>query len=355
MSAGCAPRTASSLGPTPQELGDPTATSAASPNGCPFVREVEFPVITNARFFSSFGAPRDAGARWHTGVDIEAPAMTPVVAAGDGIVSTVHRDPAECCWVEITHGDGWVSMYLHLANDIPGGERNAWVGIRADLEEGDPIAAGEVLGWVGDSGNAEGGTPHLHFELRTPGGESIDPYPSLLRALERAPVALAATEHDPTGDGVIVTGRPQFGGPFLDDDTFPDVESTFTALLVAGALPFCDPWGLRICPDDPATGQTVTDWAAVLLDPLSPTGRPSSGECPWRCESPPVTWAEVASIVAGPDGEEPTGTTAFFEHGRSLGTCGLPNPTGVPTRREVATALLRLVGETRPVPCIAIR
>ncbi|HSO50920.1 MAG TPA: M23 family metallopeptidase, partial [Acidimicrobiia bacterium] len=41
---------------------------------------------------------------------------------------------------------------------------------------------GEVIGWVGDSGNAEDSVDHLHFELRAPNGEAVDPAPSLRKA-----------------------------------------------------------------------------------------------------------------------------------------------------------------------------
>jgi len=42
--------------------------------------------------------------------------------------------------------------------------------------------AGDVLGYMGSTGNAEGGPEHLHFQMSTPEGETVDPYDYLLQA-----------------------------------------------------------------------------------------------------------------------------------------------------------------------------
>lgn len=356
--AACSPRTAASLGPTQQTLGDLTATARANPNGCNYVRAIEFPVVTNARFLSSFGAPRDGGARWHTGVDIEAPAMTPVVAAADGIVTTVHRDEGECCWVAITHHDNWVSMYVHLTNDVPGGPDNAWAGIRPDLEEGDPIKAGQVLGWVGNSGNAEGGTPHLHFELRNPSGEPIDPYPSLRAVFENAPAALAAPPAGVEADGVIAIGRPEFAGPFADDDDIAGAETVFTDLLVAGVPVFCDEWGIRVCPTEPVTDRDVLGWVQRLYPDrrvVSWAGGQSTG-CADGCPPRPLTWAEVAAIVGTAMADRPPSPGEEYRvYERMTGACGLERLPATPSRLEAAAAFHRLLGPAPGAPCTAVR
>jgi murein DD-endopeptidase MepM/ murein hydrolase activator NlpD len=52
--------------------------------------------------------------------------------------------------VFVDHGDGLISMYMHLS--------------RVLVAEGDHVKRGQPLGAVGSSGRATG--PHLHFGLR---------------------------------------------------------------------------------------------------------------------------------------------------------------------------------------------
>ena len=47
--------------------------------------------------------------------------------------------------------------------------------------KGQTVKAGERLGYMGNSGNSYGA--HLHFEIRTPGNERIDPEPYLAAGL----------------------------------------------------------------------------------------------------------------------------------------------------------------------------
>jgi murein DD-endopeptidase MepM/ murein hydrolase activator NlpD len=100
----------------------------------------------------------------HTGVDLDAPRGTPVLAAGSGQVMTVGyglysgiqnpKDPYGLA-VSIRHDFGYdgkvlYTVYAHLE------EARVWVGQR--------VEAGEQIGSVGDTGNADGA--HLHFEVR---------------------------------------------------------------------------------------------------------------------------------------------------------------------------------------------
>lgn len=100
----------------------------------------------------------------HTGVDLDAPRGTPVLAAAAGQVMTVGfglysglqnpNDPYGLA-VSIRHDFGYhgkvlYTVYAHLQ------ETRVWVGQRVD--------AGEQIGSVGDTGNADGA--HLHFEVR---------------------------------------------------------------------------------------------------------------------------------------------------------------------------------------------
>ncbi len=363
--AACSPRTQASLGPTPAETGVETV---ATPAECNYSRTIEFPVLANAQFLSSFGVPRDGGERWHAGVDISAPHMTPVVAVKDGVITTLHREGDDCCWVAITHEDRWVSMYVHLTNDHPGTSDGNWAGIRPDLDEGDTVLAGEVIGWVGDSGNAEGGETHLHFELRTPGGEAVDPYPSLRAAHARSPLSFVdPAGSTPAADGVIAQGRPVFVGAFVDDDEIAGASATFEQLLTLDAQAWCDPWGIRVCPTSIAAGATARSWIRTLSQPVEPLrvefeqvisdldqrGLDAYCGVATLCQDVPVTWNQVAALLVSAGTGETVAPDAGFERlGAQLGACGTRlDPTAQPTRLELAGALLRWFGYSAPVPC----
>jgi murein DD-endopeptidase MepM/ murein hydrolase activator NlpD len=58
----------------------------------------------------------------------------------------------------VDHGDGLVTMYMHMS--------------RVDVAEGQPVRRGERVGAVGSTGRATG--PHLHFGLRWRGAR-VDP------------------------------------------------------------------------------------------------------------------------------------------------------------------------------------
>ena len=102
------------------------------------------------------------GDRWHSGIDLRAPAGTPVYAARGGqVVWAAWRDG----WgllVTVAHGQGERTMYAHLS--------------RIDVRVGVQIGQGVRVGLVGATGHATG--PHLHFEVRIRNA-SVDP----LRAL----------------------------------------------------------------------------------------------------------------------------------------------------------------------------
>lgn len=100
----------------------------------------------------------------HTGVDIDAPKGTPVLAAGPGKVIWAgvglysgldnSNDPYGIA-VAIRHDFGYqgnmlYTVYGHMA--------------RLDVARGQHVEAGEQLGLVGETGFTTG--PHLHFEVR---------------------------------------------------------------------------------------------------------------------------------------------------------------------------------------------
>ena len=103
---------------------------------------------------SPFGAQRilnGEAKKPHYGVDIAAPAGTPIYAPADGVVSLADDDLYfEGQMVLIDHGQGLISMYLHMS-DI-------------DVKPGQEVKRGQQIGAVGSTGRSTG--PHLCWRLK---------------------------------------------------------------------------------------------------------------------------------------------------------------------------------------------
>jgi hypothetical protein len=144
-----------------------------------------FPVVGNVSYVDDFGDPRPQGP--HEGNDIMSIRHQPAVAFERGTVQKHVGSTLGTCMLYL-HGDsGMTYVYIHLNNDLTmqndndGGCRNG-VSWAPHLTNGQTVRRGQLVGFVGDSGDADGMQPHLHFEVRTPGGRAIDPYIYLNRA-----------------------------------------------------------------------------------------------------------------------------------------------------------------------------
>lgn len=258
--------------PAADQAADPAADQAAEaapsyndwtppPPACSFVYRMAFPVVGGGLpGWSLFGELREGGQRLHAGVDILALKLTPVVAVRAGTVSAVRDTRTDCCWVSVRHDDGWTSMYVHLNNDTVGTNDGNGVGIRPGLAEGDRVQQGELLGWIGNSGNAEGGPSHIHFELRTPWGEPIDPAPSLYAARRNAHPTLIEQSLD-----------LRFGGAFVDYYLGTSAK-VFDMAAALGLTTWCDDLAVRACPREAVTRDVVGGWMSALAGhPVMPT------------------------------------------------------------------------------------
>ncbi len=137
------------------------ATSGPEPLWCgTFQLPVAGPVLT------SHGTRRtwvDAAGRGltlgqHAGIDLAAPAGTPVAAAGAGRVALTSRWSLRGNVVVVDHGVGVHSVYAHLSSIA--------------VAPGQPVSRGQVLGHVGSTGLSTG--PHLHWEVWA-SGAAVDP------------------------------------------------------------------------------------------------------------------------------------------------------------------------------------
>lgn len=171
-------------------------------------RDILFPVDGEYSFRNDYAEPRGDGSREHRGIDIIADKMTPVVAVVDGTITYIARPEASWGYsITIRDSEGYAYRYLHLNNDTPGtddgrgGEANAYA---KDFRRRDSVERGEIIGWVGDSGNAENTTAHLHFEIRAPDRNYINPYETLLAASPSGTGQFIATVEHPTEVGIEV-------------------------------------------------------------------------------------------------------------------------------------------------------
>lgn len=103
---------------------------------------------------------RDGG-EFHNGIDIMADYGSPIVAASDGVVTTVTEDSGWGQYVKIDHGNGVSTLYAHMISGSP------------TVVEGQTVSAGETIGSVGDTGYVT--FFHLHFEVYVDGSR-VDPY-----------------------------------------------------------------------------------------------------------------------------------------------------------------------------------
>ena len=99
----------------------------------------------------------------HLGLDFRVPSGTRVAAMNDGTVLLARPLYFEGNFVVLDHGQGLLTLYLHLSE--------------FKVKEGDQVKRGQVVGLSGGTGRATG--PHLHVAVRWQ-GTYLDPA-SLLR------------------------------------------------------------------------------------------------------------------------------------------------------------------------------
>lgn len=144
-----------------EEVSVPEPVTTAIPEPAPggdlqFIWPVKGPVV------SGFG-PKEGGLH-NDGINIAAPAGTPVRAAEDGVVSYVGNEiRGYGNLVLLRHTDGWVTAYAHNARNL--------------VARGQMVLRGDVIASVGASGGIS--QPQSHFELRQ-GTTAINPVEHLV-------------------------------------------------------------------------------------------------------------------------------------------------------------------------------
>lgn len=103
----------------------------------------------------------------HKGVDFASPAGSEVVAVAAGVVTWAGRKSGYGNTVEVSHADGYITLYAH-------NERNL-------VKVGDLVQRGQTIATVGRTGRSTG--YHVHFEV-TKNGRQVNPTSFIARAEE---------------------------------------------------------------------------------------------------------------------------------------------------------------------------
>ncbi|AXI01240.1 peptidase M23 [Sporosarcina sp. PTS2304] len=133
----------------------------------------ELPVVSSGFWTTPAKGKYSSGFGWrthpithvkkqHRGMDISAPMGTPVVAAGDGVVSYAGSMSGFGNVIMITHSvkdQILTTVYGHLSS--------------VGTSTGAHVAKGELIGAVGQTGLATG--PHLHFEVHVGNFSAVGP------------------------------------------------------------------------------------------------------------------------------------------------------------------------------------
>lgn len=101
---------------------------------------------------SPFGfreSPTTGASTYHQGVDLAAPAGTPIIASRGGTVTVAGYSNSAGYYVTINHGDGFSSIYMHMTNYV--------------VSSGQKVNQGQTIGYVGSTGISTGN--HLHFGI----------------------------------------------------------------------------------------------------------------------------------------------------------------------------------------------
>jgi len=148
--------------------------------------DIAFPVNGDVSFSDDYLDARTG--HTHHAIDILANKLNLILAADDGMITFAPMDEPSYGYMLKLKGDsGYTFSYIHINNDTPGtddgegGPENAYA---PGIEQGVRVERGDHIAWVGDSGNAESTASHLHFEMEDLDGEIMNPYPSLVAALD---------------------------------------------------------------------------------------------------------------------------------------------------------------------------
>lgn len=124
-----------------------------------------WPLPSDHNIYTYFGyrkAPIKGASTNHMGLDIGGAKGSKVVSVLAGKVISTSYSSTGGYYVEIDHGNGVISRYLHNSKIL--------------VSEGQYVEQGQAISLVGSTGVST--SPHLHFSLLI-NGKNVDPYPYL--------------------------------------------------------------------------------------------------------------------------------------------------------------------------------
>lgn len=137
------------------------SSGGGSTGGTPSGGKFGWPVPGYGNISSYFGYrthPIYGNSRFHNGIDIPAPAGTPIVAAESGKVIYAGPQGALGNVVTIDHGGGIATVYAHNSS--------------VTVSNGQTVNRGDTIARAGSTGDSTG--PHCHFEVRK-NGDPVNP------------------------------------------------------------------------------------------------------------------------------------------------------------------------------------
>lgn len=137
---------------TYRELGSGSSISSSDESSSVNIGSAVLAVepIANGRISSTYGY-RSMGGRgeFHSGIDLAAPTGTPIYATGAGVVTKSGWGRGYGNYIEIDHGNGYVTRYGHAS--------------RLLVSVGETVKVNQHIAAVGCTGRCTG--PHVHYEV----------------------------------------------------------------------------------------------------------------------------------------------------------------------------------------------
>ncbi len=149
---------------------------------------------------SDFGnreAPTDGASTDHKGIDIGVGEGTNVYACEQGTVINAGNSNSAGNWIEIDHGNGYTSKYMHNSE--------------LKVSVGDVVEKGQLIALSGNTGNSTG--PHLHFQIEY-NEEPLDP--------------MSFKYNNDLGTGTSGFGYNEFSGANATETTYTAKVATWT-------------------------------------------------------------------------------------------------------------------------------